>query len=96
MIVDRDHNRAMIDSRALLMFVTLADEAHFGRTAEALGIAQSVLSLTIKRLEDRLGAPLFDDAARGARSGSRVQGRSSFPARARHSRLWSRLNSSVA
>jgi DNA-binding transcriptional LysR family regulator len=55
----------MLDPRALRMFVALAEERHFGRTAERLGVAQSVLSTQILRLEDRIGARLF---SRGRRS----------------------------
>lgn len=49
----------MLDPRALQSMVVLADELHFGRAAERLGITQSVLSIRIGRLEDMLGAPLF-------------------------------------
>lgn len=55
----------MLETRALAFFIALADELHFGRTAERLGLAQSALSTHILRLEDRLGTRLF---ARGRRS----------------------------
>jgi DNA-binding transcriptional LysR family regulator len=45
-------------------FLTLADELHFGRTAERLGISQARVSQTIRALERRIGAPLFERTTR--------------------------------
>lgn len=56
----------MIELRALSLFVALADELHFGRTAEKYGIAQSALSAQIRRIEDRIGTRLFDRGRRSA------------------------------
>lgn len=56
----------MIDDRSLRSFIALAEELHFARTAERLGIAQSALSGQIKRLEDRLGGPLLFRGKRAA------------------------------
>lgn len=59
----------MLESRSLAHFVTLAETLHFGRAAEQLNVAQSVLSVTIRRLEDRLGTALL---VRGGRASVRL------------------------
>lgn len=52
----------MIDR--LEMFIALANERHFGRAAEVMGITQPSLSSAIKQLEDQLGVQLVFRGAR--------------------------------
>ncbi|MFI6323347.1 LysR family transcriptional regulator [Nonomuraea sp. NPDC050556] len=45
-------------------FLTLAEELHFGRTAERLRVTHAHISQTIKKLERRIGGPLFARTSR--------------------------------
>ncbi|MFI8195704.1 LysR family transcriptional regulator [Streptomyces sp. NPDC085942] len=48
-----------MELREIEVFLTLAEELHFGRTAERLGISTARVSQTVKQLERRLGVALF-------------------------------------
>ncbi len=56
--------RPGFELREIQVFLTLADELHFGRTADRLGIVPSRVSQTIRTLETRLGAQLFERTSR--------------------------------
>lgn len=50
--------------RDLRYLVALADHRHFGRAAEACFVSQPTLSTQIRKLEDELGAELFERSPR--------------------------------
>src|SRR3954468_18637443 len=54
----------MLERYELETFLTLAEELHFGRTAERLHLSTARVSQTIRNLERRVGAPLFNRTSR--------------------------------
>ena len=54
----------MLERYELEAFLTLAEELHFGRTAEQMHVSTARVSQTIQKLERRVGAPLFNRTSR--------------------------------
>jgi DNA-binding transcriptional LysR family regulator len=53
-----------VELRDIEIFLTLAEELHFGRTAERLHVSQARVSQSIKKQERRVGSPLFERTSR--------------------------------
>lgn len=53
-----------MELRDIEIFLTLAEELHFGRTAERLRVSQARVSQAISKQERRLGVALFDRTSR--------------------------------
>lgn len=49
-----------MDLRALKQFLHLSQTLHYGKTSEAMHVSPSTLSRSIARLEDEIGATLFE------------------------------------
>ena len=53
-----------MELREIEIFLTLAEELHFGRTAERLHVSVSRVSQAIRKQERAIGAPLFERTSR--------------------------------
>lgn len=53
-----------MERRDIEIFLTLAEELHFGRTAERLHVSTARVSQTVSKLERRVGAALFERTSR--------------------------------
>jgi DNA-binding transcriptional LysR family regulator len=53
-----------VELREIRVFLTLAEELHFGRTADRLGLTPSRISQTIRMFETRVGGRLFTRSSR--------------------------------
>ncbi|GGR99419.1 LysR family transcriptional regulator [Micromonospora fulviviridis] len=56
-----------MELRDIEIFLTLAAELHFGRTAERLRVSQARVSQSIKQQERRIGGALFERTSRSVR-----------------------------
>jgi DNA-binding transcriptional LysR family regulator len=56
-----------VELRDIEIFLVLAGELHFGRTAQRLHVTQARVSQAIKQQERRIGGPLFERTSRSVR-----------------------------
>ena len=54
----------LVELREIRVFLALADELHFGRTAQQLGLTQSRVSQSLRGLEHKLGVQLLHRTSR--------------------------------
>ncbi|GGR50823.1 DNA-binding transcriptional LysR family regulator [Streptomyces netropsis] len=57
----------MMELRDIEIFLVLAEELHFGRSAERLTVSQARVSQAIRKQERRIGAALFERTSRTVR-----------------------------
>jgi DNA-binding transcriptional LysR family regulator len=66
--------KPQLDSDLLRTFVAIADARNFTHAASAVGRTQSAISMQMKRLEDAVGAALFERGPRGVRLTAKGEG----------------------
>jgi DNA-binding transcriptional LysR family regulator len=54
----------MLERHEIQVFLTLAEELHFGRAGERLRVTTGSVSQTVKKMERLIGAPLFERTSR--------------------------------
>lgn len=57
----------MLERVEIEVFLTLAEELHFGRAAERLRLSTGRVSQVVRQLERRLGGALFERTSRSVR-----------------------------
>ncbi|GHF30144.1 LysR family transcriptional regulator [Kitasatospora xanthocidica] len=57
----------MLERLEIEVLLTLAEELHFGRTAERLHLTTGRVSQVVKKVERQIGAPLFERTSRSVR-----------------------------
>src|ERR1700709_145133 len=65
-MVLRNMERSSVDLLDVLAFVRVVETGAFSRAAERMGMAKSILSRRVARLEEQLGARLLPRSAQGA------------------------------
>lgn len=71
-----------VELREIGVFLTLAEELHYGRTAERLGLTTSRVSQIVRTFEARVGGRVFDRTSRRVAltpEGERLRGEMSAP-----------------
>lgn len=64
---DRNGIGDRVELRDIEIFLTLAEELHFGRSAERLRVSPARVSQAIKKQERAIGAQLFERTSRQVR-----------------------------
>ncbi|MFI6817688.1 LysR substrate-binding domain-containing protein [Nonomuraea sp. NPDC050328] len=64
---NREVGAVALERNEIETFLTLAQELHFGRTADRLLVSRAHVTQTIQKLERRVGVPLFERSTRQVR-----------------------------
>ncbi|AYF77893.1 LysR family transcriptional regulator [Nocardia yunnanensis] len=63
-LLDREVADGMLERAEMEIFLTLAEELHFGRTAARLHVSPALVTQVVKKIERRLGVGLFARTSR--------------------------------